>query len=302
MGFSNDFQANAQSNGFRAEGVHDLDRSNFAPGIAQGLAQQQAAMQQQNGLQAQQGQLSQALQAQAAGYGPSLAQMQLQQATGQNINNAASTIASQKGINPGLGARLIAQNQAAMQQQAAGQSGMTRLAEQQGAQNALAGLYGQQQAGALQQAGLGGQLLGTAGGLQNAQNAGLMQNAFTPQQMNLQAQLADQQAKMDAQRINAGVAQQNNQMSNDILRGAISGAAGAGAMAMGMSGGGMVSSCVPGYFGGALVPGDSPRNDTVPAMLSPGEIVLPRSVTQDEDAEEKAAAFVHAIKARKSKG
>lgn len=35
--------------------------------------------------------------------------------------------------------------------------------------------------------------------------------------------------------------------------------------------------------GKAKVEGDSPKNDTVPAMLSPGEIVVPRSAANDED-------------------
>ena len=42
----------------------------------------------------------------------------------------------------------------------------------------------------------------------------------------------------------------------------------------GFSDGGMVP-------GQAPVPGDSAQNDTVPAALSPGEMVMPRSVTQD---------------------
>lgn len=37
---------------------------------------------------------------------------------------------------------------------------------------------------------------------------------------------------------------------------------------------------VPGH---ASVPGDSPKNDTVPARLSPGEVVLPRSVVNSGD-------------------
>ncbi len=39
--------------------------------------------------------------------------------------------------------------------------------------------------------------------------------------------------------------------------------------------GGMV-----GCSDGALVPGDDPANDTVPAMLSPGEAVIPRTQVQ----------------------
>lgn len=53
--------------------------------------------------------------------------------------------------------------------------------------------------------------------------------------------------------------------------------------------------------GQGLVAGDSPKNDIVPAMLSPGEIVIPRSITQSPDAAEKAKAFVEAIKNKKGK-
>lgn len=48
--------------------------------------------------------------------------------------------------------------------------------------------------------------------------------------------------------------------------------------------------------GKARVFGDDSANDTVPAMLSPGEIVLPRSVTNSENPEAAAAAFVQAVK------
>lgn len=55
--------------------------------------------------------------------------------------------------------------------------------------------------------------------------------------------------------------------------------------------------------GKAKVPGDSPSNDTVPAMLSPGEEVLPRSVTMSKHPGEKAKAFVeHIKKMHKKKG
>lgn len=51
--------------------------------------------------------------------------------------------------------------------------------------------------------------------------------------------------------------------------------------------------------GRAKFKGDTRANDTVPAMLSPGEIVLPRTVAQDKDAPEKAKKFVEAIKKQK---
>jgi hypothetical protein len=59
----------------------------------------------------------------------------------------------------------------------------------------------------------------------------------------------------------------------------------------------------PATFAHGGLPIDSEKRDTVPAMLSPGEIVLPRSVAQDEDAPERAAEFVANIKKhKKAKG
>lgn len=49
---------------------------------------------------------------------------------------------------------------------------------------------------------------------------------------------------------------------------------------------------IPGYARG----GDRLANDTVSAKLSPGEIVLPRSITKADDAPDKAKAFVEAIR------
>lgn len=51
--------------------------------------------------------------------------------------------------------------------------------------------------------------------------------------------------------------------------------------------------------GRAAVKGDSLKNDTVPAMLSPGEIVVPKSVTETGDPD-KARDFVAAILAREN--
>lgn len=50
--------------------------------------------------------------------------------------------------------------------------------------------------------------------------------------------------------------------------------------------------------GKASVKGDSYANDTVPAVLSPGEIVIPRHITQGPNAPEKAKQFVAAIMAK----
>lgn len=82
-----------------------------------------------------------------------------------------------------------------------------------------------------------------------------------------------------------------------------------GAGAEGMGGAGMMLAAHGGMAphnlksGGGVggkpkVKGDSVKNDTVPAMLSPGEIVIPRSIAQGPDAPDKAAAFVAAILAK----
>lgn len=54
--------------------------------------------------------------------------------------------------------------------------------------------------------------------------------------------------------------------------------------------------------GQAQVKGNSEKNDTQPTLLSPGEVVLPRSVTQSPDMEKKAIAFLRHLKAGKKGG
>lgn len=53
--------------------------------------------------------------------------------------------------------------------------------------------------------------------------------------------------------------------------------------------------------GEAEVKGDSEKNDNQPTLLSPGEEVLPRSVTMAKDAPERAAAFVRHLQQREGK-
>jgi hypothetical protein len=79
------------------------------------------------------------LQQEAAGQGAgkSLGQLQLQNATDQGALKGAGMIASTKGINPGLAAKLAGDQTAAMQQNAANQAGQLGLQRQLGAQQAL---------------------------------------------------------------------------------------------------------------------------------------------------------------------
>lgn len=270
------FRANAPVNTFQAQQAQ-LDHNNFGAGIDQAT---QAAL---DGNGAQQNFIN-ALTAQSQGQGPSVAQNMLQQATDQNIQGQAGAMASAKGMNPALAARLIAQNGAATQQQSVGQMATLRAQEQLGTQ----GLLGQALANQRSQ-NIG--LAGTLAGAQQGQNALGLQNSLGTQQINAGVAAGNQQANLDAQRINAGVAGQNADFQGKILGGL---AGGLGAAMIPKAHGGPIP-------GTAAVAGDSPSNDTVPAILSPGEVVLPRSVVNAEDAPDKAAAFVRAIQ-RKGQG
>lgn len=66
--------------------------------------------------------------------------------------------------------------------------------------------------------------------------------------------------------------------------------------------GGAVNFQPGGYVPGkATVNGDSPQNDTVPAVVSPGEVVLPRSVVNSKDPQKEAAKFLGAVLAKRKK-
>lgn len=218
--------------------------------------------------------LAQALLAQSQGQGPSLAQMQLQDATNRNIKQNAGLISSQKGVNPALAARLIANQSAQAGQSLAGQSAQARLMEQMQAQQQLGGLYGNIANQQLQQQ----QLLQNALAAQN--NAAL----GNTQQMNT---------------INQGVASQNAGFGQKLLGGFYGGAGAGIAQATGGKNPFVDAAKEIGQAEGGVVPGkaetkgDSVKNDKVPALLSPGEIVIPRSAAKSA---ESAKAFIDALK------
>lgn len=201
--------------------------------------------------------------AQAAGTGPSMAQGLLTQATDANISNAMALGAAQQGQGLGYSSALrnIADQSAAARQQGAGQAALLKNQEMLQGQNQLGGLL----------SGMAGQDLGLAG---------------------QQAQLG---YNYDA--LNAGIQLQNRDRLGNIIGGVGQGVlSGMKMLGGGMPGGGMapdISEPVPMAHGG---PVDSPSNDTVPAMLSPGEIVLPVSVAQSPDAEARAAEFVSEVR------
>ena len=133
--------------------------------------QQQTDLNNINNTYTAQGNLAQQLQGQANGQGPNIANLQLQQATNQNNQQAAGAIASQRGMNPALAARQIQQQTASNNQTAAGQSGVLRAQQQLAAQQGLANVYGQQ----------AGEAANNYGTLTQAQEAANSQNAQVAQ-------------------------------------------------------------------------------------------------------------------------
>jgi hypothetical protein len=214
--------------------------------------------------------LAEALRAQAEGRTPSLAAMQYASALEQSQAAAASQLASARGLSPAQAQRLLMTQQSAARAGAAGQSAMMRLQEQQAAQGALANVLAQQR----QQALLGAS---TASGI----GAQAGQIGLAQQQMEQQRLTREQELKREEEAaLERGI--------TGVVQGGLTGGL---ALARKAKGGEIK--------GRAHYGGDTRSNDTVPALLSPGEIVLPRSVAQDEDAPEKSKKFVEAIKKQK---
>jgi hypothetical protein len=123
-----------------------------------------------------------------------------------------------------------------------------------------------------------------ASGQANVLRAQAKQDA-TAQQNDLLSSQGEQD--IEQARLRSAALQQRRQTNNELIARAKAGAegiAGASGSAL-MSDGGKVP-------GKAQVFGDDERNDTVPAMLSPGEIVVPRSMANNPEA---AAEFARAV-------
>jgi hypothetical protein len=256
---------NAQSAG-AGLGPTSLSLQDFNQIIGNALAQQA-------GVNAGQNALVSSLQAQANGTGgPNLAQQQLQNATNQNIQSQAGAVAGLRGLNPAMAARLIANQGAAIQQGAAGQSAELRMQQQLAAQQQLGNVFAQQAAANQGQLGAGTQGLGT-------QNNLALQNQMEPQKLNQNTADENANLKLGAQKANLGLTDTGAKTAGGIAEGIgmIAAAAAHGAK-------------VPGR---RAYPGDDPRNDTKPYLLSPGEVVVPASIADDPEA---AAAFIAAMK------
>jgi hypothetical protein len=291
--------------------------------VQSGISQQErliGALNDQNGIQ-NQSQVFNNLGQVAAGAGPNPAQALLAEATRRNIAQQGALMAGQRGAsgNTGLIARQAAQAGGAIGQDAATQAALLQSQQQLGALNAQAGVAGQQvgnQLGAVQ--GLNAAVQGNQGQVIGANSAFNNANVANTGQMN------DAKAK---------VAAGNAQAQGGLFGGIVNGIG----AALGLAEGGEVPklSSVPSkdrfkaypshlrdmasiYHGdtqnmsvggalkeGGMVPGkakvsgDSLKNDTVAAKLSPGEVVIPKSVMESDDPVKGAAAFVAALQKKK---
>lgn len=164
-----------------------------------------------NEFRTDQGQLIQALQAQAAGQGPSLAAEQLRQGQQANVAAQMAALASARGgANPAM-ARQTMQSAQQIQAQTARDAALARIQEQMNAQQQLGGVLQQARTGDIQTA-------------EQAQNLAIQQANLGQQYQDLKAkytamgidqQRADQYAAIETERLRQsamGIPQQPNQM------------------------------------------------------------------------------------------
>lgn len=143
----------------------------------------------EQGVRASQMQLAEALQSQASGAGPSIAEMQLQRQNEQAIRQQLALAGSQRGMTPAMAQRQAAINVANLSSEQGARAAELRIQEQQAARSQLADVLGQTRTMdvnlAAQQAQLDQQAV-----LQNAAQAN--QQATTQAQLAQQVALANQ--------------------------------------------------------------------------------------------------------------
>ncbi len=287
-------------------------------------AKQNQLIGQQQGLVGQQQGLASTLSDQMNGRGPNPAQAQFMQNANQIGQQQAGAIASQKGINPALAARLASEQGAQALQGAAGQSATLQAQQQLNATNAL---QNQQQA-------IGNTLSATGGTESNIANEnqgiyGTASKAISDQNAtNAGTDLANAKSEQAGLKGLAGAVPLIGGLfadGGDVSPGvsypmpamAAGGAAGSGPKSFvgqylgssqpksapaPMALGGKVSPQLAAKGGKvkagpgqkAVKKDNSYDNDKVPALLSEGEIVIPRSIAMHPMAPEMAARFVQA--------
>lgn len=352
---------------FRAK-EYNIDKTAFDPRNLASYQQEQRARTNQSDFINQ-------LQRQMRGEGPSLANLQLQQATDRNIAQQMGQAASQRGVNPALAARLAMNNIAGINQQAAQDSAIIRQQEMMNAQQQLGGAIAgqrqgdlaatdrdlgakmsreqlgvQQQTGmnqtnqqafegaAQRRAGLLGGIGGALGSLFYEGGIVPQTNTITQDPEKVKAFIAafqgkkkpkknddepmnfseggivpeESKVKKFAKKLSEGMASQssapqaesNHQKLGKSIGDAFVGAIKKKEKPQGNDGvinpqAPMMASDGGEVPGRAVTQGDSPKNDFVLALLSPGEIVIPRSAS---DSKEKAKKFVDQLLDKKYKG
>lgn len=167
----------------------------------------------------------------------------------------------------------IGNAQGAVGQRAVGEEQMLRAGAQLDARGQLSGLLGNQAMGDINQA---------------AEESGVIRGRRSAQQELNDEASANRKATRDA--IVGAIP-----LIGGMVKGGASKAPGGEIESERMSDGGPVP-------GRAEVFGDDEQNDTVRALLSPGEIVIPRSITKGPNAPQQAADFVRMVQQRRGPG
>ena len=210
------------------------EAASFTPAQIQAMREAEAARiaRDDAGIRDRQLALAQALEAQAAGTGPSVAEQQLRRSGEQAIAAQAALAASARGGNPILAQRQAAQQTAAIQQDLAGRAAELRLQEQAQARQALGAVLGEtrgqdigvstEQARLLQQAELSNVEAQRQRALAQAQlEQGAAQFAATEQgatsrfnvEQGLRADLANREADLRAALADQAAVQQSQQFN-----------------------------------------------------------------------------------------
>jgi hypothetical protein len=182
----------------------------------------------------------------------------------------------------------------AQQAQGNGPSGAATMLKNQGQANA-AGALGMAAAQRGTNTGLAMRNALNAGAAANQNAANTAATARVNEQLGAQGMLGSQlntmqgqnlQGKMGSAQLNTNIAMGNQGNKNALIGAGIGAVGQVAGMAAGMAHGGQVA-------GSAPVAGDSPANDIVHTMLSPGEIVIPKSVAEHPGFKEALIAHVN---------
>lgn len=230
----------------------------------------------------------------ALGKGPSLAEAQMRSALDRNLSQQIAAYKSNRSVNPALAMRQNGQQAAQSTQQIAQAAGTARLAEQSQNQQAYQSYLNSLQAGRTSALGAGSGAAGQIAQMSQAENAAQQQRQGQMLGMAGSALMmfSDKNVKTGIKKYSKGgmvdkvkarkyadgglVSQrspgdgQNMQDAGPTLGHLFSKMGQTADMQM-MSQGGSVP-------GQAQVAGDSEQNDVVPALLSPGEVVVPRTI------------------------